>query len=94
MLLRHKKEQNNAICSNVDGPRDYHTERNQTEKDKCHIISLIKGNLKKGVQMNLSAKQKYSHRCRKQTNGYHESSGGKGINWEIGIDIYMVLYIK
>ena len=20
-----KKEQNNAICSNMDGPRDYHT---------------------------------------------------------------------
>ena len=25
ILLRHKKEQNNAICSNMDGPRDYHT---------------------------------------------------------------------
>ena len=26
ILLSHKKEQNNAICSNVDGPRDYHVE--------------------------------------------------------------------
>ena len=25
ILLRHKKEQNNAICRNMDGPRDYHT---------------------------------------------------------------------
>ena len=25
MLLSHEKEQNNAICSNMDGPRDYHT---------------------------------------------------------------------
>ena len=25
ILLSHKKEQNNAICSNMDGPRDYHT---------------------------------------------------------------------
>ena len=24
-LLSHKKEQNNAICSNVDATRDYHT---------------------------------------------------------------------
>ena len=24
--LNHKKEQNNAICSNTDGPRDCHTE--------------------------------------------------------------------
>ena len=24
VLLNHKKEQNSAICSNMDGPRDYH----------------------------------------------------------------------
>ena len=26
ILLSHKKERNKAICSNVDGPRDYHAE--------------------------------------------------------------------
>ena len=26
ILLSHKREQNNAICRDVDGPRDYHTE--------------------------------------------------------------------
>ena len=26
ILLSHKEEQNNAICSNMDGPRDCHTE--------------------------------------------------------------------
>ena len=26
ILLSHKKERNNAICSNMDGPRDCHTE--------------------------------------------------------------------
>ena len=25
IFLNHKKEQNNTICSNVDGPRDDHT---------------------------------------------------------------------
>ena len=25
VLLSYKKEWNNAICSNIDGPRDYHT---------------------------------------------------------------------
>ena len=25
ILLSHKKEGNNAICSNMDRPRDYHT---------------------------------------------------------------------
>ena len=25
ILFSHKKERNNAICSDMDGPRDYHT---------------------------------------------------------------------
>ena len=41
--------------------------------------------------MNLFTKQ--SHRCRKQTYGYQGGRGG-GINWEFGIDIYPLLYIK
>ena len=49
--------------------------------------------LKKMIQMNLLIKQKQSHRCRKQTYGYQGVRGG-GINWEIGIDIYTLLYIK
>ena len=44
MELRHKKEQNNAICSNVDGPRDSHlSEVSQKEKATYHVISLIYG---------------------------------------------------
>ena len=35
MLLSHKKEHKNAICSNMDGNRDSHTnEVSQKEKDK------------------------------------------------------------
>ena len=50
---------------------------------------------KKRAQMNLFTKQKWSHRCRKQTYGYQGiRARGGGINWEIGIDIYTVLYIK
>ena len=44
ILLGHKKEQNNAICSNVGGPRDDHTsEVSQTENDKYRMILLICG---------------------------------------------------
>ena len=43
ILLSHKKEWNNAICSNVDGPRDYHTNFSKSDKDKYHMISLICG---------------------------------------------------
>ena len=34
ILLSHKKEQNNAICSNMDGPRDYHTKWSQSERER------------------------------------------------------------
>ena len=44
--------------------------------------------------MNLSTKQKQSYRCRRQTYSYQGVKRGGGINWEIGIDIYTLLYIK
>ena len=40
ILLSHKKEWNNAICSNMDGPGDYHTEWSKSDKDKYLMISL------------------------------------------------------
>ena len=35
------KAWNDAICSNMDGPRDHHIK--WTNKDKCHMISLTRG---------------------------------------------------
>ena len=32
ILLSHKKEQNNAICSNMDGLRDYQTKLSKSER--------------------------------------------------------------
>ena len=43
ILCSHKEEWNNDICSNIDGPRDDHTKWSQTEKNKYHMISLIRG---------------------------------------------------
>ena len=43
ILLSHKKEQNNAICSNMDGPRDCHTEWSQAKTmlyDVTYMLSL------------------------------------------------------
>ena len=35
ILFSHKKnQQNNAICSNMDGPRDYHTKRSKPERER------------------------------------------------------------
>ena len=39
-------------------------------------------------------KQKQSHRCKKINLGIPGGKGVGGINWEIGIDIYTLLYIK
>ena len=43
LLLSHKKEGYNAICSNMDGPRDDHTMRNRQRKafyDITHMWNL------------------------------------------------------
>ena len=48
-------------------------------------------NLKKVIQMNLFTKQKQTHRLRERTRG--EGWGG-GIDWDSGIDIYTLLYLK
>ena len=42
-----KKAWNIAICSNMDGPRDYHSKWSKPEKDKYHILSLICGTKKR-----------------------------------------------
>ena len=49
ILFSHKKEQNNAICSNMDVPRDSHIEWSQSDKDKYHMTQLRCGVLKKAT---------------------------------------------
>ena len=34
LLLSHKKEWNNVICSNMDGSRDYHTIWSKSERER------------------------------------------------------------
>ena len=35
------KEWNNAISSNIDGPRDHHTKGQKSEKDKFHDTTYM-----------------------------------------------------
>ena len=43
-----KKEWNNAICSNMDGPRDYHTKWNKSERERQNLYDITSmWNLKK-----------------------------------------------
>ena len=51
------------------------------------------------VQMNQFAGQTLRHRCREQMCGHQgvkaAADGGGGLmNWEIGIDMYTLMYIK
>ena len=45
-----RKEWNNAICSNMDGPRDYHTKWSKSEKERqIHYDITYMWNLKYGT---------------------------------------------
>ena len=41
ILLSHKKQQNCAICRDMDGPRDGHTEWSKSEREKYYILRHI-----------------------------------------------------
>ena len=41
ILLSHKKEWNNAICSYMDGPRDYHTKQSKLERERQIPYDII-----------------------------------------------------
>ena len=70
-----KKEWNNAICSNMDGLRDYHTKWSKSDRERqiSYDITYM-WNLKEMIQMNLFTKQKQTHRHWKQTYGYQKGN--------------------
>ena len=79
----------------MDGPRNYHTKLSKPGRERQISYDIIyTWNIKKRIQMNLFTKQKQTHRLRKQTYGYQRGKVGGGINWEVGINIDTLLYIK
>ena len=52
------------------------SEVSQTERQISYDITYMRNLKKTRVQMNLFTKQKYSHRCRKQTYDYQGIRGG------------------
>ena len=40
ILLNHKKEWNCAVCSNMDGPRDYHTQWSKSERERKMLYHI------------------------------------------------------
>ena len=61
ILLSHKKG-NRAICSDMDGPRDYHTKWSKSDREETNIVWYhLYVESKKMIQMNLFTKQKQNN---------------------------------
>ena len=53
ILFSHEKEQKNSIWSNMDGPRDYHTKWNKSDRERqMSNDSTYMWNLKKWYKLN------------------------------------------
>ena len=54
MLLSHKNDWNNAICSNMDGPGNYHTKWSKPDRERQILYEITNmWNLTKMIQKNL-----------------------------------------
>ena len=98
ILLSHKKEWNWVICRDVDGPRDCYTEWSTSEREKQ--ISYINGymwNLEKWYRwtgwQGRNRDTDVQNKCM-DTKGGSRGGGGGVMNWEIGINMYMLICIK
>ena len=70
IILSHGKQWNEAICSYMDGPRNYHTKQSKKEKDKYLTCGIWKT-----TQMNISVKQKQT--CRHRELPLYSCQGGR-----------------
>ena len=75
--ISHKKEGNNAVCGNMDEPRDYHIERSKSERERQIPYAISYAWNLKLIPTNLFIKWKMTLSHRKQT--YQRGKGG-GIN--------------
>ena len=69
-------------------------EVSKTEKDKYHMISLIRGILKKNGTNELIFKTEIDPQTQKTNFQLPKGKAGGGTNQAFGINIYTLLYIK
>ena len=74
VLLSYEKEFNNAICSNMNGLKDCHTEWSKSDRERQVLYIAYMWNLKKWYKW-IYLQNKNSHTCRKQICGYQGESG-------------------
>ena len=92
ILLSHKKERNNVICSNMDGLRDCHTEWSKLDRERQISYITFMWNLKSDTNKLTYKTETDSQILKKKTYGYQRGDVvGGGINQDLGINIYTLL---
>ena len=100
ILLNHKKEWNRVICRDVDGSRDCHIEWSKSEREKqISYINACMWNLEKWHRWTSLQGRNWDtdvENKRMDTKGgkWWRWGGGGVMNWEIGIDMYTLIWIK
>ena len=79
ILLSHKGEWNNAVCNNMDGPRDYHTKRSKPKTTWYHLYVELKRK-KKTVISEPYIQNKNRSTDTENKQGTKEENQGMGIN--------------
>ena len=94
ILLRYKREWD-AICSNMDGPRHYHTKWSKPERERqiSYDITYM-WNLGEKNTNELMYKTEKDSDIESKHMVIKRKRGRGGINQEDGINIYTLLYIK
>ena len=91
-LLIHKKEENNAIYSNMDGTRHSHTKWSKSERERqiSYDITYI-WNLIYGTNELFYRKETRGH---EQTCACQGGGGGSGMDWESGVNRCKLLLLE
>ena len=91
MLFSHKKEWNNATCSNMDGPRECHTEWSQTEKENIWHPLYVESKNKWHKQMYKTERDSQTWRMNLwlPVEGWVDELDGEFVT-----DMYTLLYLK
>ena len=90
----------NAICRAIDGLRDCYIEWSKLNRerqllyDTTYMWNLEKKWYKWTCLQNRNRVTNVGEKTKKNNFIFTKGERGRGINWEIGIDIYTVLYIE
>lgn len=87
------KKWNNAICNNMDKPRDCHAEWSALDRER-QISYCLQMESQSVVQMNLLQNRNRVTDVGKKLRVTKGERLRGGVNWKIGIDRYTLLCIK